>query len=199
MTRHKVGRKSKDSSGNPEYRLHKRTGQAVVTLPLGNGARRDVYLGKHGTEESKAEYNRVLAEWAANGRQAPIGPVAELATDLTIDELVSRFIDHANTIYRDTTGAPTKEYDNYRLSVHPLRLLFGALHVSKFGPVALEQVRDFMIKTGSGRGGTDKKGKRWNRRVGKGLCRGVVNQRIGRIVRLFKWAASKELIPHTVY
>ena len=78
MTRHKVGRKYKDSSGNPEYRLHKRTGEAVVTLPLGNGQRKDVYLGKLGSEESKAEYNRVIAEWAANDRQTPVGPLADL-------------------------------------------------------------------------------------------------------------------------
>jgi hypothetical protein len=148
MTRHKVGRKSKSSSGNPEYRLHKWTGQAVVTLPLGEGKRKDVYLGKHGSEESKAEYVRVLAEWAANGRQAPISPVGEPATDLTIDEFVSRFIDHANAVYRDATGAPTTEYDNFKLSVHPLRLLFGPLPVSKFGPIALEQVRDFMVREG---------------------------------------------------
>ena len=35
---------------NPSYRLHKPSGQAVVTL---NG--RDYYLGKHGTAESRAE------------------------------------------------------------------------------------------------------------------------------------------------
>ncbi|MHB1423150.1 MAG: tyrosine-type recombinase/integrase [Gemmataceae bacterium] len=196
MTRHKVGRKSKSSSGNPEYRLHKRTGQAVVTLPLGNGQRKDVYLGKHGSEESKAEYNRVLAEWAANGKQAPIDPLAEPASDLTIDELVSRFIDHANVFYRDATGAPTTEYDNFKLSLHPLRLLFGPLSVSKFGPVALEQVRDFMVREGSGKKGFGKNG---SSLCGRGLCRRVINQRMGRIKRFFRWAASKELIPHTVY
>jgi integrase len=195
MSRHKVGRKSKSASGNPGYREHKATGQAVVTLPLGNGKRKDVYLGPFGTPESKAEYNRVIAEWAANGRQAPVAP-EDPARDLSINELVSRFIDHADVSYRDTTGALTTEYDNYKLSLHPLRILFGELPAAKFGPIALEQVRDYMVRTGSGKRGFGKKG---SPLCGKGLCRRVVNQRMGRIRRFFKWAASKELVPHAVY
>src|SRR5215831_11564946 len=53
----------------PAYRLHKQSGQAVVTLPDGTGGRRDVLLGKHGTPESRAEYARVIAEWEAGGRR----------------------------------------------------------------------------------------------------------------------------------
>jgi hypothetical protein len=47
----------------PTSRLHNPTGQAVVTL---NG--HDHYLGKHGTPESQAEYDRLIAEWLVNGR-----------------------------------------------------------------------------------------------------------------------------------
>ena len=35
--------------------------------------------------------------------------------------------------------------------------------------------------------------------VQRGLCRSIINQRIGRLRRLFKWAASEELIPFEVY
>lgn len=48
----------------PKYRLHKPSGRAVVTL---NG--RDIYLGAHGSAESKAAYNRLVAEWQLAGRQ----------------------------------------------------------------------------------------------------------------------------------
>jgi len=41
----------------PKYRLHKATGLAVVTL---NGA--DHYLGRHGTAESREQYDRLIAE-----------------------------------------------------------------------------------------------------------------------------------------
>ena len=39
----------------PSYRLHKPTGKAVVTINY-----RDYYLGKHGTRESKREYDRLI-------------------------------------------------------------------------------------------------------------------------------------------
>ncbi|MBL1219114.1 MAG: hypothetical protein D8M59_16670 [Planctomycetes bacterium] len=47
----------------PSYCKHRASGQAVVYL---NG--QSVYLGPHGTEVSKAEYDRVIAEWLAAGR-----------------------------------------------------------------------------------------------------------------------------------
>ena len=60
----------------PAYRLHKQSGQAVVTLRHpATGLRRDILLGRQGTPESQREYARVLAEIAAGsvppGRAAP--------------------------------------------------------------------------------------------------------------------------------
>lgn len=46
----------------PAYRLHKPTGQAVVTLDS-----RDSYLGRHGTEPSHGACDRLFSEWLANG------------------------------------------------------------------------------------------------------------------------------------
>ena len=66
----------------PSYRLHKPSGQAVVTL---NG--RDTYLGRHDTPESRMEYDRVIAEWLSNGRLPPG------TTDLTINELIVRYLE----------------------------------------------------------------------------------------------------------
>ena len=43
----------------PTYRLHKQSGQAIVTITV-DGVRRDITLGRHGSEESKAEYERIL-------------------------------------------------------------------------------------------------------------------------------------------
>jgi hypothetical protein len=41
----------------PSYRLHKQSGQAIVTL---NG--RDILVGRHGSTASKCEYRRVTSE-----------------------------------------------------------------------------------------------------------------------------------------
>jgi hypothetical protein len=69
----------------PAYRLHKQSGQALVTVPVGAGRRRDVLLGEHGTPESRREYLRVLAEWETNGRRLP---EVTATSDITINELV---------------------------------------------------------------------------------------------------------------
>jgi hypothetical protein len=70
----------------PTYRLHKQSGQAVVTLLDGLGGRKDVLLGRYGTPECRAEYLRVLAEWEANGRRLP-RPAAAPA-DVSLNELI---------------------------------------------------------------------------------------------------------------
>lgn len=47
----------------PPYRLHKASGQAVVTI-----SSRDVNLGLHGTAASRARYDQVIATWLESGR-----------------------------------------------------------------------------------------------------------------------------------
>ena len=48
----------------PSYRLHKPSGQAVVTIRLARGVRRDVYLGEYNSPDSRREYGRIVAELA---------------------------------------------------------------------------------------------------------------------------------------
>jgi len=50
----------------PGYRLHKPSGQAVVTL-----GGKDQYLGAHGSDESRAKCQRLVAEYVRNGFRAP--------------------------------------------------------------------------------------------------------------------------------
>jgi hypothetical protein len=74
----------------PSYHLHKPSGQAVVTL---DG--RDIYLGKHDTPESRREYDRLIAEWLANGRRLTPGAAGEpVPAGLTVNALLVPFLDH---------------------------------------------------------------------------------------------------------
>src|SRR5262245_21263425 len=98
----------------PTYRLHKQSGQAVVTLSDGQGGRRDVLLGNYGTEESKAEYQRVLLEWEANGRRLP---ARQEAADLTVAEVIERYWRHVGGYYRHADGTPTSEVTSLRYSL----------------------------------------------------------------------------------
>jgi hypothetical protein len=57
---------SRSRTSAPSYRLHKPTGQAVVTVRTTAGERRDVYLGKYDSPESRREYSRIIAELATS-------------------------------------------------------------------------------------------------------------------------------------
>jgi hypothetical protein len=73
----------------PSYRLHKQSGQAIVTL---NG--RDILLGRHGTIASKIEYRRRIAEWIANDRRCD-----DKNSGFTVTEMIAAFKSHAERHY----------------------------------------------------------------------------------------------------
>jgi hypothetical protein len=161
----------------PSYRLHKRSGNAVVTLPDGLGGRYDVQLGVYGTPESRERYTRAIAEWEAAGRCRHAQAVAQAGA--SINEVALAFLEHAQRCYRRSDGTTTNEFFDFKLSVRPLRELYGTTPAALFTPQALKVVRKQMLEAD--------------------LCRGVVNQRIGRIKRMFKWAVAEGLVPATVF
>jgi integrase len=178
--------------------LHRQSGQAVVTLRDATGRRRDLLLGKHDTPESRVEYLRVLAEWEAAGRQlSPRGEGGTAPGDLSVDELILRFWKHAEQHYRHPDGRPTTELDGFRFSLRPLRVLYGGTLAKDFGPLALKAVRQAMA-SGSWMP-EEEKAKRQEAGKPAGLSRALVNQRVRRIVRMFKWAVSEELVQEPVY
>jgi integrase len=172
----------------PSYRLHKQSGQAIVTLTDGLGRRRDVLLGKYGTKESRLEYTRVIAEWEANGRRPVSKADDSAAADLTVNELAVAFWQHVEQHYRHLDGTPTSEQSDYKLSLRPLKHLYGHTTARDFGPLALKAVRQLMMDGYEHpKHGLQSK-----------LARSVVNQRVGRIRRLFAWAVENEMVPSGV-
>jgi hypothetical protein len=81
----------------PSYRRHKPSGQAVVTV-----GGRDIYLGKWNTASSRAEYNRIIAEWTAHGGTLP----TKQDGDFTVTELLAAFLRHAKEYWRVSRLAP---------------------------------------------------------------------------------------------
>jgi integrase len=144
---------------------------AVVTL---DG--RDHYLGPYDSDESRAKYHRLVAEWLAADRRLPsLGGRSE---GLTIDELIEQYWDFANGYYvRD--GQPARSVSNIKDALRHVRKLYGRTEASAFGPTALKAVRAGMIDAG--------------------LARKTINGRIGIIRRMFRWAAGEELIPAAMY
>lgn len=163
-------------SAVPSYRLHKPSGQAVVTIRTPDGGERDVYLGKHNSPESRAEYARVVAGIGS----APTPVDRRPPASVTVAEVCVAFLTHADGHYRRADGTPTVEPREFKLTIRVVRdagLL--DLPAAEFGPKKLRFVRDEMIR--------------------KGWCRRLVNQRTDRLKRVFKWAAAEELVPGSVY
>src|SRR6185503_9477088 len=96
----------------PKYRLHKASGQAVVTL---DG--RDFYLGEHKASASRQRYERLVGEWLANGRRLPVQQTDD--DPLTVDELLAAFWRHGEIHYRTPTGEPSSELDSFAQAFKP--------------------------------------------------------------------------------
>jgi integrase len=170
----------------PSYRLHKTTGQAIVTL-----TGRDYYLGPYDTDQSRNEYDRLVAVWLAHGRTMP--PVEEDVPSLTVTEIIAAYLRYASRRYVKG-GKPTGEMDYVKIALRELQRLYGHTPAVAFGPLRLRAVRAAMIQ-----GRTSSQDSRHNGARKDGLSRSVVNGSTRRIVRMFKWAVSEELVPVSTY
>ena len=173
---------SPQRAAQPKYRHYKPKNLGVVRI-----AGRDHYLGDFNSPESWEKYHRLIAEWLASARQAPDAPSSATAEaspasekpDLTISQVIHAYRQFAATYYTKN-GQPTKELTEMKFAARPVRKLYGNTLAKDFGPLALKSVRTHMVKE-------------------EDLSRGVVNNRINRIKRIFKWAVSEELIPTSIY
>lgn len=151
----------------PQYRKHRASGQAIVTF---NG--RDYYLGLFGTKASRLEYDRLISEWLASGRQLLN---SSPSLQISIVELMAQYIRYCGEYYSGSPG----EIERVKIALRPLKTLYGHCQAEEFGPRSLEAVRRSMI--------------------GNDLSMRTINQRIERIKRLFRWAVKSELISPEVW
>lgn len=199
---------------NPSYRLHRATGQAVVTL-----SGKDHYLGPHGSPESKAEYDRLLAVWLNNGRRLaptaatapvtattarPIPPAPPAAVDdLSIVELIVAYKRHVDGYYVKN-GRPTSEPNTIRQALRYMNKLYGPTAARKFSPKKLKIVRQAMIDHVITRQVKVRDPETGETRVEhkvlqRGLSRRYINKQINRIRLMFGWAVEEELLPVAVH
>ncbi len=153
----------------PAYRLHKRTGQAVISL---DG--KDHYLGPHGFKASREAYDELISRWLANGRRLPETPTDPLA----VSELLIRFYRHGRQRYGNRLTAG-KRLSVVRSALGSVIRLFGSTRATEFGPKALMFVRGQYIEAG--------------------MARMTVNERVQVVRACFKWAVREELIPASVH
>ncbi|MHB1767896.1 MAG: site-specific integrase [Phycisphaerae bacterium] len=157
----------------PSYRLHRASGQAVIAL-----TGRDYYLGAFNSPESRKEYDRLIQEFLANSRCPGVvrSQAKQSQQSVTINELITTYWDFALGYYVKNCQ-PTRELQALKYSFKPMAELYGMISVDNFGPTALKAVRQRMVD--------------------QGLCRSLVNRRVNRIRRIFKWGVENELVRST--
>jgi hypothetical protein len=153
----------------PVYKLHSSTGLARCWV-----GGKWLTLGKYNSPESRAAFARVVAELAAAPAAPPVSAAAA-PSHLTVDEVLLAFLRHAEGHYRDADGKPTDEVREIRRALLHLHRLYGPTPAAEFGPRKLAAVREAMI--------------------GAGWCRSLINRRLERVKRAFRWATSQELVP----
>ena len=153
----------------PKYRRHRGSNQAIVTL---NG--RDYYLGPYGTKASRIEYDRLIGEWLAAGRNS----LHVTGNELTVVELCLSYWKFAKGYYR-RDGRDTRVTPGIKCAIKYLKTHYGRTLAAEFGPLALKAVRQRMIEDG--------------------LSRRYINDHVDRIRRMFKWAVGEQLLSVEVY
>lgn len=149
----------------PRYCLHKASGQATVSF---NGV--DHYLGPHGTEVSRNEYDRLIGEYLSSKRNAGI---VNRGFDTSVGDILKAFRDFAADFYLKN-GKPTSELFAYKRVIRTVARMYAEIAATEFGPLALKAIRDSWVRDG--------------------LSRSTCNKNQRRVVRIFKWGVGEELI-----
>ncbi len=157
----------------PNYRRQRRKSGPDYAFVELDGRR--VHLGHFDDPTSRQNYDRILAEWLANGRRLPVDP-----RELTIVELVDAYMGHVRRKYRRPTGEPTSTVHVAKMALRPLLQLYETAPAAEFGPRQLKAVRAHMDDQGS-------------------YTRGTINKSVGLIRAMFKWAASEEMLDASIH
>ena len=145
----------------PKYCHHKASDRAFVRI-----AGKTYYLGKYDSAASRRKYDKVIAEFIANGRQALYNP-----DEILIETLIVRFLDYAEKERNYCSQTKTR----YTITLRLLNDLYGKQPISQFTPTMLKTLRRQLIDAG--------------------LCRRTINARIGIIRHIFCWGCEEEIVP----
>jgi len=121
----------------PKYRLHKRSGQAVVTL---NG--HDHYLGKHNSPDSLKKYDTLIARWLSGGRR-PIES-DEPQEELRVLEVLSAYWRYL----KDHSGSSDDDLKEALQEIDLIRYQLEGIPISKFGPLKVQLAQENLLLKG---------------------------------------------------
>jgi integrase len=133
--------------------------------------KRTLLPGPYNSLESRQAYKAFIARYvAAPDPERPLGP------GVLVAELVRAYLRFARAHYGDGYRG---EFANIRHAMRHLLALCAADRADTFGPLRLKEFQKYLA---------DKK-----------LSRRYVNQVVGKVKRMFKWAVSEEIVPASVH
>lgn len=154
----------------PRYQRHS-SGRARIVWTDSAGQRREKLLpGAYGSAESKEAFARLQLELTVR----PSAPLRAVDPGPSVASVLLPYLEFAEGYY--TAGS---EFKTIKDAVKVVQALYGLTPAAGFGPLALEACREAMVR--------------------KGWSRQYANRQTNRIVRVFKWAASKQLVPTDIY
>jgi integrase len=139
------------------------------------------YLGPYDSDESRAKYAALKAEWLVNRKAAKFtsdgaGP--------TMAGIGLAFLDYAESYY-----PPGTELENLKTALKPVSELYAKLPAESFGPLKYRAVREWWL------GRKDSRFRDSDRK----LSRYYVNSQMRRLTRIIKWAVGQGIIPPAVH
>lgn len=185
----------------PQPRLHKPSGQARIRV-----GGREIYLGKFGSDDAEQRYREVIAELAVEGRDetqvqrrsttavppslaTPMPePLAAPPASITVGELCVAWLKDIQRTKGDGYREKSLWY-GARVAARALRPV-ATMAAADFGPRAMLSIRE---KFASGH--VVYRNAKGNVMTDRPRTRRYVNDTMGRIVQLFRWAAIRELVP----
>jgi integrase len=161
----------------PKLRLHKASGRGVVEL-----SGKQFYLGKHGSAECQAAYDKLVGEWLAHGKkplQVVVTTVVEKPVQgLAVIELTEQYLDHASTYYV-ANGKQTSGVQRAKIAARIMLQHYSTTPATDFGPLKLRAVQQQLVESGRSRK----------------YCNALTDT----ITKMFRWGASLELCPPAIY
>ena len=133
------------------------------------GCSKTFYTGKFGTPEAERRYDQLIRDYVASGRRPPESERADVGR---IADLAADFWNHFLSIHPNS-----REPEGLKYTLKPFVEMFGSMPVTEFTSLHLIQARDAMIE--------------------KGISRKLINSRVTRLKRMFRWGVSRRLFPAT--
>jgi integrase len=159
----------------PSYVIHSASGRARAVWYDHTGKRCQKLLpGEYDSLESRKAFAQLLVEIVSSPTKAPATP-----DNLTLAEVFSAFLDHAEQQYRHPDGTPTGQLSAVKVAIKAFRELYADLPIAEVGPLCVKAARAI-----------------W---VAEKHARVECNRRVAILKRILKWGVSEQIVPPLVY